>query len=331
LTQYKVLAVTSQWPTPEHPEFVPFLVREIDALRSCGLDIDVFAFKGGVNLFNYVKAWWRLQVCLRSKKYDLVHVHFGQSGLLTLFSKKYPVIVTFRGSDLNGIYVNGKLTLYGMFLRRVSQLVSLHATEIILVSHNLSQFISRKNYTIIPSGIDLELFRPMSQEEARKLLGLSNNHTYILFVGNKTNLIKRYDLAVQAVKLVDKRYNAELLVVENENPSKIPIYMNAANTLLITSSREGSPNILKEALACNLPVVSVDVGDARERLSYIDGCHVCENDQASTIAKYLDRSIDFGRLSQGRESVQHLNGTLIAEQIIGVYDKANSAMVRNKS
>jgi glycosyltransferase involved in cell wall biosynthesis len=114
----------------------------------------------------------------------------------------------------------------------------------------------------------------------------------------------------------------ELLVVENEPPDKMPLYMNAADVLLLTSSREGSPNVVKEALACNLPVVAVDVGDVRERLGQVDGCIVTADDHPQTIAAALQKVIQLGERVAGRDAVRHLDIRTTTRQIINVYHQA---------
>jgi glycosyltransferase involved in cell wall biosynthesis len=321
----KVLMITSEWPTPNHPEWVPFLVREVQQLRNQGLHLDIFPFQGNMRPANYVAAWHALQQRVVDHAYDLIHAQFGQSALLAVVPKRLPLVVTFRGSDLNGIIgAQGRLTLAGRMLRYLSQLVSLRADEIILVARKLAAALPRKRYHVIPSGLDLSLFHPVSQQEARRQLNLCPDYHYVLFVASRRNPIKRYALAKAATSIIESERPVELLVVEGEPPNRVPLYMNAADVLVLTSTREGSPNVVKEALACNLPVVSVDVGDVRERLQGVGGCRVTEDDRAETIAAALREVLRRGQRVNGRETVRHLSLEMTAQRIIDVYRQALS-------
>lgn len=104
-TPIRVLTITSEWPTPAHPDAVPFIVRQVEFVRRAGIEVDVFAFHGGRKPSNYFRAWRRLRPLLRDGRYDLIHAQFGQSGLLP-WPKRHPLVVTFRGCDLLGVKYN---------------------------------------------------------------------------------------------------------------------------------------------------------------------------------------------------------------------------------
>jgi glycosyltransferase involved in cell wall biosynthesis len=148
------------------------------------------------------------------------------------------------------------------------------------------------------------------------------NKLYVLFAGGRNNPIKRHSLARAATSIVENGRHVELLVVENEPPDKMPLYMNAADVLLLTSSREGSPNVVKEALACNLPVVAVDVGDVRERMESVEGCFVTADDQPKTIAAALQKVLECPKRVAGRDTIRHLDIRSTTRQIIDVYHQA---------
>lgn len=322
----RVLVITSEWPTPNRPEIAPFLVREVQALRRAGVAVEVFAFRGAMNPGNYLRAWGRLLPRLNRARYDLVHAQFGQSGLLALFPKRLPLVVTYQGSDLNGLYgEGGQMTAAGFLLRMVSRLVAWRADEIILVSRQLAGHLPRRRAAgwqrvhVIPGGVDLSVFRPMPKALARKKLGLAMDRRLVLFAGGKSNPIKRYALAQDAVARLPQSLKAELFVVNGVPPESMPLYLCAADVLLLTSIREGSPNVVKEALACNLPVVSVNVGDVHERLQGLPGCYLCPEDDADTIARGLQQVLESEQRFQGRQAVIEMSLENTAEKILQVY------------
>jgi teichuronic acid biosynthesis glycosyltransferase TuaC len=322
----KVLVITPAWPTPEHPERVPFIVRQVDALRRSGVDIHIFSFQGGFHPWNYLRAWLKLRRCLRACNYDLLHTHFGQSGLLAISPIGCPLVVTYHGSDLNGCF-GPRATLSGFILQKVSQLVALKAREIIVVAEYLARFLPRnKTYHVIPCGVDLDLLRPVPRSEARKELGLSADRRYILFAsGIQNNPIKRFALANEVISQLPDHYNAELLAVIGVPPVQIPFYLSAADVLLLTSVCEGSPTIVKEALACNLPVVSVDVGDVRELIGTVEGCIVCDDHRPQTLAAAVAKVLDAPAPFSGRTAVWDLDENLLARKILEVYNRALSS------
>lgn len=320
----KVLVITSEYPTKEHPEAAPFIAREVELLRSAGVNIDVFPFRGRKSLFNYFIAWIQAHKKMREKKYDLVHAHFGQSGLLALFPKVYPLVVTFRGSDVEGILNSrSRYTLQGKILQLVSRYIAKRADECILVSSSMLHKLPKREYHIIPSGIDLELFKPGSKSEARKSLGLSLEKQYILFGGNPEQPVKRYNLALEVVRRVqDQIADIELITPRNVLHSMMPVYMNASDVLLMTSSHEGSPNMVKEALACDLPIVSTDVGDVRERISGIKGCFISDTHDFEQIVQHVILVLNQGSRIEGRRHLVDLDEKKSASKVLSVYSKA---------
>jgi len=320
----KVLMISSEWPTDEHPEWVPFLVSEVHALRELGIEIDVFAFRGAMQPNNYLQAWREVHKKLTRGTYNLVHAQFGQSAIPAIYPKRVPMVVTFRGSDLNGIQnAKGRQTTTGFALQKISQLGARQADHIILVSQRLARFLPKHcNYSVVPTGIDLGLFQPIPYKDARKRLGIDLNTKYVLFVGEPKNRIKRFELAEAAVTSINNSLGAKLLLANGVPPEEMPLYMNAANVLLITSLHEGSPNIVKEALACNLPVVSVDVGDVRERLSGVEGSVVCKDDQPETISCDLEYVLNSGKTINSRSSMSQLDIRKTAKRISQIYQEA---------
>ena len=319
--ELRVLMVTSEWPMPGFPRTTNFIKRQVDYLRAAGVLVDVFFFHGARNPLRYVSAWARLRPHVRAGGYHLIHAQFGQSGLLAL-PKQLPLVVTFRGSDLLGIVgdQDGRHTRVGRLLQRASRLVARRADAVILVSsHMREELNTRAPVHVVPSGLDLELFRPQPREEARRRLGFDPDERLVLFVGRRHQARKRFALANRAVELLQERLPARLVVAWGVPHNEIPWYMSACDALVVTSMQEGSPNVVKEALACNLPVVSVQVGDVAERLQNLEGCEVCADDHPETIAQSLERVLLRGQPIDGRSAVRELDERVLTQRVVQIY------------
>jgi glycosyltransferase involved in cell wall biosynthesis len=312
--------ITSEWPTADCPGSGVFVAQQVRFLRSAGVDIDVFAFRGAKSPWRYLRAWSEVRKRLRRERYDLVHAQFGQSGLLAL-PKRLPLVVTFRGSDLQGVVGrSGRYLLSGSILKAVSRVVSLFADQIIVVSEAIAKHLpSERAYHVIPSGLDLERFQPGGQREARERLGLPAERRLILFGGNPDVSEKRFSLARDAVERLRRRWDVDLVVAKGVPQDLVPTYMSACDLLLLTSSHEGSPNMVKEALACNLRVVSVDVGDVRVRLGKSDGCVVCDDDRPETIAAGLEKVLRDTRPFDGRSLLVGLDERILSRRVVELY------------
>ena len=312
--------ITPGWPNKSNPSSSPFIFRQYQSLINHGIDVTVFNFKGNKNLMNYILAWVKIRILLRKNTYDLIHAQWGHTALLALYTK-LPLVVTYRGMDLEGLVnKDGRYSTYGKILTRISKFTSTIADEVIVVSKSLGSKLSRQDYTIIPSGIDLELFKPLNKFESRKRLRLPQDKKLILFAAPRNHPRKRYDLAVEAVSILKEKFNCELIVCEKEKPDKVPLYMNAADCLILTSIHEGSPNVVKEALACNLPVVSVEVGDVKERQGNLKHFEIC-GDNPKQISQALDKILSNKSPNVNRKAVLELDENIITEKLIGVYKK----------
>jgi glycosyltransferase involved in cell wall biosynthesis len=316
--------LTSVWPTPEHPELAPFVVRQVQSLRKQGVDVKVFPVNGRKSPKRYFRAWIEVRALLARGAYDLVHAQWAQSAVPSL-PATVPLVVTFRGSDVEGIVNAGqRYTVSGWALRQIARTVARAADEAILVAASLARLLPRREYHVIPSGLDLNLFRPCPQSEARARLGLAPERRYIFFAAAPHNPVKRYRLARSAVERLDARYNAELIVAGTVAPDLMPLYMNACDAMLLTSSHEGSPNVVKEALACNLPVVSTDVGDVGERIKNVEGCVLCQSDDPQALAAALEGVLERKQRIAGRAAVEDLSESLLTRKVIAVYERALS-------
>lgn len=317
----RVLMVTSEWPAPGVNVTAHFIKRQADFLTAAGVDVEVFPFKGAKNPINYLKAWWALRRKFRHETYDLVHAQFGQSGLLAL-PKRLPMVVTFRGSDLLGTVSDrtGQHMRASVVHKFLSRLVARKADQVIVVSEHMKGYLDGSiDAQVIPSGLDFQRFNPVDAKVAREKLGLAQDKKFVLFVGRPTQARKRCYLAKQAVEILKQSMDVELIIAWRVPHIDIPLYMSACDALVFTSMQEGSPNVVKEALACNLPVVSVKVGDVETRLRGIEGCEVCEDEQPATIAAALARTLKRNARVNGREAVKELDENVTTKRVLNIY------------
>jgi glycosyltransferase involved in cell wall biosynthesis len=315
----RVLMITCEWPSHEKPHLVPFIVRQVEFLRRAGVAIDVFAFRGARNPFNYLRAWYRIHKKLRRERYDLVHAQWGQSAAVAL-PTRLPLVVTFRGGEGEGIVGDrGQYTMSGRALRFVSRFVAERADELVLVSAHMREYVPARPVHIVPSGLDFAELVLLSREEARQRLGLPADRRFVLFVGDPAEARKRFPLARDVVARLNPDLRAEILVAWGVMHDQIPLYMNAADALLFVSMYEGSPNVIKEALGCNLPVVSVDVGDVALRLAAVPGCVVVPDADPDRLVSALEGVLRHGGRVNGRSAVLDLDERLLARRMVDIY------------
>jgi len=306
--------------TPEGSEFI-FAKRQIACMEAVGITASKFFLRSRTSIPFLVRAIGLLKNEINSFRPDIVHAQFGTvNGIVCVCAGANPLIVTFRGGDLNPTREVSRIrSLAG---RLISQIAALPATAIICVTARLrAKLWWRKNRSrVIPNGIDLSMFSPMLKDEARAALGWQRAGRVVLFNAGRNARAKRLDLALAAIERARLRVTGlrfEILRGETA-PEMMPLYLNAADCLLVTSDWEGSPNIVKEALACNLPVVAVDVGDVPERLAGVNPSRIverCPEALGRCVAEVLQES----RRSNGRDKIAHLSDKAVAQQILEVY------------
>jgi glycosyltransferase involved in cell wall biosynthesis len=314
------------YPTESNPAYGAFIKSQIDSIASAGVDVDLLFINGRTSRWNYARAVRRLREKLRERQYDLVHAHYGLSGMVACAQRELPVVVSFCGDDLLGTS-NGKggTTLTSRAIVWLDQLVARTAQGVIIKSRKMLDGLRstslREKAVVIPNGVDFELFRPMDRSEARRRIGLREDRRYILFPSTPVEPVKRIDLAKAAVRLLTNDFpDAELVVLFGEPQEAVPLYMNACDAMVLTSDSEGSPNVIKEAMACNLPVVSVDAGDAWDVIGGAKHCYFAARDPED-IAARLTQVFDTGERSDGRERIQHLEIGAVARRVIEVYEQ----------
>jgi glycosyltransferase involved in cell wall biosynthesis len=320
MAAYKILVVTNLWPTEADPGYGSFVKAQMESLRPLGVDYDVLFINGRESRWNYLRGIRHVRKQLREKPYDLIHAHFGLSGWVARWQFRVPLVVSFMGDDVLGRPSrSGRITLAGHLLRISGFILARLVSTVIVKSAQMAAKLRMPSAQIIPNGVNLDLFRPMEQSEARKGLGLDPGKKFVLFPYNPGEARKRFDLIEAAVSLAREQVpNLELLMARGKPQEQIPLYMNAADVLVLASTFEGSPNALKEALATNLPVITVDVGDAVELIGSTEGCYVVRREAREMADKIVEVCRRGGR-TNGRDRIRKLSIEAVAQQIVEVY------------
>jgi len=270
--------------------FAPFVTQQVAALEKRGVECQFFPVKSkGVT--GYIKHLKTLKKTIRDFHPDAVHAHYGLCGLLANLQSKVPVVTTYHGSDINDKKV---LPLSKMAMR-------LSAWNIFVSQKTIEIAKPKKKYSLLPCGIDISNLQQTDKQEARERMHLQNEKKYILFAGAFNNAVKNAPLAKKAVAHLNDE-NVELLELKGYSHDEVTLLMCAADTFLMTSVSEGSPQVIKEALACGCPIVSVDVGDVKERIADIEGCVVVERD-VDKLALALKNALAFGKRTDGRAAI----------------------------
>ena len=320
MASYTVLVVANLWPTEADPGFGSFVKAQMESLRPLGVEFDVLFVNGRESIWNYFRGIGQVRRQLRTKRYDLIHAHFGLSGWVARWQWRVPLVVSFMGDDVLGKPDRtGRQTWRGHFLRISGFILARWVSAVIVKSPQMAAKLRLPSARVIPNGVDLNLFQPREQSEARQTLGLDAGKKFVLFPYNAGEARKRFDLVQAAVSLAREQIpHLEILTVHARPQEQVPLYMNAADVMVMASTFEGSPNAVKEAMATNLPVITVDVGDARELIGPTEGCYVVERETAAMAEKIVEVCRRGGR-TNGRERMRKLSIESVAQQIVDVY------------
>lgn len=287
--------------------FAPFILEQAEAIRSTGCEVEFFGITGK-GIAGYVKSFPSLKKKINECNPDIIHAHYGLSGLFANLQRKIPVVTTYHGSDINEKKVL-PFSKLSMMLSRFNILVSQRTLDIAK---------PHKNYAMIPCGINLNDLQMTDKHTAREKMGLPLGRKFVLFSGSFDNPVKNYPLAREAIGLVPE---AELLELKGYTRDQVTLLMCAADALLMTSFTEGSPQVVKEAMACGCPIVSVDVGDVREITDGIEGCQICDR-SAESLSAGLRIAVEKDGKTEGRKRIIDLGYTndLVADKILSIYN-----------
>ena len=333
-----------------------FVQSQYDSLVKEGLDMVLFPVQGKGAL-NYLKAVFELRKTVKREKPDIIHAHYSTCGFVASLAcmgmRHRPKIV---------VSILGSFPTRSTKWRRVRWAIR-HLWDGALTKSERTRKQLGLDLPVIPNGVNLEVFHPMDYEEARRMVGFERvreleservrERKYVIWCSHPSRPEKKWGVAVQAIKELGSEGfrelesegirelgTIELVAVYDKTPAEVALYMTAADCLLLTSESEGSPNVIKEALACNCPIVTTDVGDVNERLTGLEGCYVVkelgserirelenegirelESERVSELGKAIIKALQFGKRTKGYERIlaDGLEISQVAQRIIEIY------------
>ncbi len=309
------LVLTNMYPYDKFPFYGMVVKEEIEYLQQENVDTQVLFINGRENRWNYFKGLLDLLHLLSSKNYDIIHTHHTYCGYMAIFClsltrKHIPVVLTFHEGE---IYHNGKVKYNIDFVERlkyihfIKDFVINRVNHLITVYEGLLKTPIKTEYSVIPCGVNLELFRPLPKSDCRKKLGINENAKVIFFPSDYRRLEKRFDLVKKAYIILKVFYKDDLTLLHGGSIAYdlMPVYLNASDVVVLTSDYEASPKVIKEAMACNIPILSVDVGDVKKIIDGIDGCYLTIQ-EPRIIASRIKQALDFNRRTNGRDKIEKL-------------------------
>ena len=319
----RVLHIASGFPTANKPFYQPFIKSQIDSLKKLGIEIELLDIEGNRSKFNYIKSIYKLNNILKVKNIDLIHAHYSFSAFPAILAKtKIPIVVSLMGSDILGSpNEKGKITFRGRIDKILSKLMISKVNHLIVKSKGMKNLLKTKvPMNVIPNGIDFDFFKPQDKYSIRNKIKIDNDEFVVLFLGNPKEYRKNLRLAEKSVNSFKKKVNIKISLVTpyGISPEEVVDYMNAADVLLSTSFWEGSPNVIKEAMSCNLPIISTDVGDVKEVINNTSNCFLVDYSEEE-ISEKLKIIYSNRERSNGRNKIHNLRIEIIAEKIINLY------------
>ena len=320
----KILIVGNNKPG----RFAPFVEEQARALLQQGCEVVFFGVQGK-GVLGYLRCLPALRRAIQQHQPDLIHAHYGLSGLLANLQRRVPIVTTYHGSDINKPNIL-RFSKIAMRLSAYNIFVSQRNVTLALSPNSLITYRLKKRYTLLPCGVNLP--QPWNEMQTQLIEQLTLNQwvqeklnagvKYVLFAGAFNNAVKDPELAKAAInELESKGVKVELIELKGYNRDQVNALMYNCDALLMTSKTEGSPQVIKEAMACGCPIVSVDVGDVAERVEGVDGCYVVSSREPKDIAEALQQALAFSGKTNGRQRIieMGLSNEQVAERLMAIY------------
>ena len=329
--------------------FAPFIEEQIVALEACGMKIVRYGIQGK-GMWGYLRELPALRRLIRAERPDIVHAHYGLSGLLANLQRLVPVVTTYHGSDINIPHILRlskiamRLSAHNIFVSARSASLAMGNGQWAMESNSQSPIANRlkKRYTLLPCGVNIpKPWNEMKNQRVEQLTLnqwvqsiLSKDVTNVLFAGAFDNAVKDPELAFATIQacntVIGENTNSQspiahrpikLIELKGYTRDQVNALMYNCDALLLTSKTEGSPQVIKEAMACGCPIVSVDVGDVAERVDGVEGCYVVRTREPKDIAEALQKALAYEGKTNGRERIQEmgLSNDQVAERLMAIY------------
>jgi len=286
--------------------FAPFIIEQVNAVRCQNIECEYFGIEGK-GFVGYLSNLKRLKRKISEFHPDVIHAHYSLSGLLANLQRRIPVVTTYHGSDIN----DPKVFKFSKLCMRLSKF------NIFVSKKNADASGLKEKFIVQPCGIDVENFSERTKQDAKLALGWKEKEKYVVFAGAFDNEVKNAPLAKEAISKIENVKLIELKGFSRENVANV---FYASDALLMTSFTEGSPQVIKEAMACGCPIVSVDAGDVADIIKGVDGCYISKRD-ADEVAQNLNLALSFCGRTKGRERIIELGLTneMVAGKILEIY------------
>lgn len=303
----KVLFVSSG----NHGAITPVVQNQANALKNSGVNVDIYQIKGH-GILGYLRNFKPLKRHVLTNQYDVVHAHFSLTAFLVTLVGVHPLVISLMGSDVRDA------KWYTYLIRLFAWIGRWDA--VIVKSKDMYDFLGLQKAIILPNGVDFDRFHPMDKLECQNQLGWRVDKKHILFPADPKRPDKDYSLADCAFDLMDMA-NIKVHYFVNVPNEQTPIWYNAADVVLLTSRVEGSPNAIKEAMACNRPIVVTNVGDVSERLEGVNHCFVAKTRESQEIAQLIQKALGKDVSTNGRDKLQKdgITSEIIVNKLINIY------------
>lgn len=315
----KVLYVTNMYPVEDYIYFGIHVKEQIEAIASRNdVDVEIYFINGRAKKWNYFKSIANIRNILKNGNYDLIHIHYGLSALFLLFYQpKIPVIVTLHSGEL----YKKKGTLNHLAQKSITLSILKNTDRIIVLNDDMVSLLHKHQRKLVklPCGIDLNFFR---EKDNRTI----DNELIIGFPGNKARNEKNFKLFDEITRELRKSFNIRIIEFHNLTRNEVLQHLQCLDVLVMTSLVEGSPQIIKEAMACNRPIVSTNVGDIADLLHDVQNCYVINSFEPAALLKPIKKILSLPaeqRKSNGRDKLDQmgLGADQVASSVLHVYNE----------